>query len=171
MFVSVLLFGLAGVLTGTERHSYDGGAVAPDNVTVTQGHTYQISIPGGVETMSERNVNPAGLQCQWSSPTAGSQSLDITPEKAESKATNTIATFVSPVSGSIHVDCTSWGTVFVDDAENASPDFAGLFLVLGMFVFVLGLVLLVSPKMSRRPAPSGGQIWQSAHAARISGTG
>jgi hypothetical protein len=150
MFACILLFGIAGVLAGTERHSYVGGALAPNEVTVKEGSSYQISIHGGVKALIMRNINPTGLQCEWSSQGSGSQLLEISPEDRDSKATNMVATFISPISGSIHVDCVGWGTVFVDDAENASADLSGVFLVLGMIVFGVGLLVLVSPKLATR---------------------
>jgi MFS family permease len=148
MFASVLLFGLAVVLAGTERHAYDGGALPPNEVSVKQGSTYQLSVPGGVKALIKRNISPTGVQCQWSSQGSGSQLLDLSPENGDSKATNMIATFVSPISGPIHVDCIGWGTVFIDDADNASFDYSGLFLILGMIAFGVGLLLLASPKIT-----------------------
>lgn len=148
MFASILLFGISGVLAGTERHAYLGGALAPNEVTVKQGGTYQISVHGGVGALVKRNITPSKLQCEWSSQGSGRQLLDLTAENRDSKATNTIATFVSPISGPIHVDCIGWGTVFVDDAQDASTDFGGLFLLLGMIAFGAGLLILAYPKLT-----------------------
>lgn len=166
MFACVLLFGVAAVLAGTERHSYVGGALPPNEVAVTQGRSYQISIHGGVKALTERSINPTGLQCEWSSQGSGSQLLELNPENGESKATNTVATFVAPITGPIHVDCIGSGPVFIDDAKDASFDYAGLFLLLGMIVFALGLLVLASPKLTFR-SPRARSAWTASEDEEI----
>lgn len=167
LFTSVLLFGIAGVLAGSERHSYIGGALPPNQVTVREGATYQISVHGGVKALIKRNINPTGLQCEWSSQDSANQLLDITPENAESKATNLVATFSSPISGPIHVDCIDWGPVFVDDADNASTDYSGLFLLLGMIAFGVGLIILMSPRMTFSRDRSGWSAGEDEEIERL----
>jgi hypothetical protein len=154
MFAAVLLLGIAGVLFGTERHSYAGDAVPPTNATVREGHTYRLSIHGGVQALAKRGLQSTGLQCEWASPGAASQVLSITAESAGTKATNSIATFTAPIGGPIQVSCTGVGPVFIDDAENASPDVAGFFLVAGMAVFMVGLLMVSSGKFTSRPRAS-----------------
>jgi hypothetical protein len=62
----------------------------------------------------------------------------------DSKATDAIGTFAAPVTGDVHLDCIGWGAVFVDDADDAGGDLAGLFLVLCVIALTLGAALGLS---------------------------
>jgi hypothetical protein len=140
------------VASGSERHSYSAGAVPPGTVTVTAGRTYQLAVPGGAGALQDRGLDPAHVRCSWSTPGTPERALHARMGEANSKATNVIGTFVSPFSGAIHVDCRGWGAVFVDDADNASTDVAGLFLVLCIAALTLGAALGLSTLRSRRQA-------------------
>lgn len=147
LFASIVLFGAAAVLSGSQRHSYSADAVPPRYVTVTQGESYRISIHGGVAAEAARGLQPSALQCDFSTVGSGAGYLDLQAESASSKATNDIATFTAPVSGRIHIDCTGLGAVFVDDADDAGFDGAGLAVVLGIAAFLAGLLALFSRRV------------------------
>ena len=70
--------------------------------------------------------------------------MTVQAEGADTKATNTVATFSSPVTGVVNVDCQGWGPMFVDDANDRSPDVAGWFLVVGIAMLVVGVPLALS---------------------------
>lgn len=150
----VVFAGLSRISAGTERHSYSPSAVPPANVQVTAGHTYLVSVPGGVTALSNHDLSASGLRCEWSATDSAAQPLDVSLYGPDSKATNAIGSFVAPASGAIHVDCVGWGTVFVDDADNASGDVAGLLLVLCIVAFALGSALGLSALRSHQLAHS-----------------
>src|SRR5215475_10954867 len=139
LLVAATLFGgLYRVADGVEKHSYNSGAVPPDTVKLTQGRTYQISVPGGRKALASRGIS-----------TGVRQNLSVTPLSSDVRPTNTIATFVSPVSGLVHLDCGPWGAVYVDNADNAGWDYAGLFLLLTAICLTLAVALGLSALYAR----------------------
>jgi hypothetical protein len=162
LVAGILLAGLYRVTSGTERHAYSSNAVPPSTVHVTVGHTYLISVPGGVSALQDHDLNPSGLRCEWSSGGSATQALSVQLYGPDSKATDAIGTFGAPVNGDIHLDCIGWGAVFVDDADHAGGDLAGLFLVLCILALTLGAALGLSALRLRR----AGAVQHSARAAR-----
>lgn len=144
LVLGILLGGLYRVTSGTERHAYAPGAVPPSSVHVTVGHTYMISVPGGVAALQDHGLSPSGLTCEWSAGGSAAQVLSVQLYGPDAKATDAIGTFGAPVTGDIHIDCIGWGTVFVDDADHARGDLAGLFLVLCVIALTLGAALGLS---------------------------
>ncbi|MBE7187181.1 hypothetical protein [Jatrophihabitans endophyticus] len=132
------------IASGTEQHSWDRGAVAPAVVELTGGHTYAISIAGGVPTEVEDGVSPDELSCSASASGIGTQRLTLADEQEGTKATNQIASFVSPVTGSVEVACRGLTGVFVDDADGAGFDWAGVLLWFGVAALAVGLPLGLS---------------------------
>lgn len=151
--VGIGLCVLSRIVGPGEGHSYTSGAVPPESVTLTAGHQYTISIHGGVRAESSQGLDPNALACTVAPAGGVRQPLSLARETTGTKAVNQIANFVSPVSGRVHVDCTGLSGVFVDDADNASPDNAGLFLLLGVIALAIGLPLAVS--VMRRAAGLG----------------
>jgi hypothetical protein len=100
-------------------------------------------VRGGVDALTKAHASPSTPQCSWSADGSGLQVLQVTAA-ADDKATNVVGTFVAPVSGSIHVECTGWGPVFVDDADDAAGDPSGYFLVLAVVALTLGAALAMS---------------------------
>ena len=133
------------IADGAEHHSYNVGALAPDMVHVTSGHQYEISIPGGVSVLNRRGVDVDSLTCTYSTADSGPQSLTITSLGNGTRTTHAVATFIGPTTGMIHIDCPSLGSAaFVDDADNAAGDPAGLFVLLTTITLTFGIALLLS---------------------------
>lgn len=132
------------VISGTEHQAFSIGAVPPASSHVTEGKTYQLSIPGGVSALKKRGLNVSTPQCEWSADGSGSQVLQAAASGPDTKAINTVATFVSPITGAIHVDCAGWGAMYVDDADNAPADVAGWFLILAVIALAVGAGLGIS---------------------------
>lgn len=149
LLAAVLFGGLYRVADGLEKHSYNAGAVPPDRVTLTQGRTYQISVPGGRKALAERGISTSVAQCSATLPSGVSQHLSVTPLSSDVRPTNAIATFVAPVSGSVHLDCGPWGAVYIDDADNGGWDYAGLFLLLTAICLTLAVALGLSALYAR----------------------
>jgi hypothetical protein len=150
LLVTAALFGgLYRVADGLEKHSYNSGAVPPDTVKLTQGRTYQISVPGGRKALAKRGISTSVAQCSVTLQSGVSQNLAVTPLSNDVRPTNALATFVSPVSGSVHLDCGPRGAVYVDDADNTGWDYAGLFLLLTVICLTLAVALGLSALYAR----------------------
>lgn len=144
------LGGLYRVVAGTERHAYSPGAQPPSGVHVTDNASYELSVPGGVKALRDHGIDPGRLQCTWSSGGSANQLLQVSPLGADTRATNTVATFTAPFSGEVHVDCAGWGAMFIDDADAAGADAAGWLLLLATVVLTAGAGLGVSALYARR---------------------
>ncbi|MCU1656304.1 MAG: hypothetical protein JWO57_960 [Pseudonocardiales bacterium] len=138
--VGLILGALFRIVSGSEHHAYSVGAVPPAGAHVTVGNTYQLSVPGGTKALAKRGVRLDALQCEWSVDGSASQAL-TTATNASSKATNVVATFASPYTGNIRVDCTGWGAMYIDDADGAPGDPAGWFLVAAIIALTIGIGL------------------------------
>ncbi|MEO9108945.1 MAG: hypothetical protein ABI368_01850 [Jatrophihabitantaceae bacterium] len=141
------------ILSSTEQHSFADRTVPSASVHVTDGASYLLSVPDGVRSLANRGLTPASIQCEYTSDRSANHPLDITPESAETKATNAFAGFTAPYTGDISVDCLGWGQVFIDDADNAAPDTAGWYLVLCVIALTIGAALALSALRSSGGGP------------------
>lgn len=155
VLLGVLLLGLYRVSSVTEKHSYSSGATAPANVHVTSGKSYTLSVHGGISGLQHRGVSIVSPNCTWSLAGSAAQALPVAMEKADTKATNQVGTFVAPATGETHVQCAGWGAVFVDNADNAGGDLAGVFLLGGTVALTLGLVVALAAARQFLGRPSG----------------
>lgn len=129
---------------GGESHSYNRGALAPRGVHVTAGNLYEVSTPGGVAGLQRRGLSIQLKTCTYQR--AGvTGTVSLTPLGADTRTVHAVATFVSPVTGEVSIDCPGLpqGT-FVDDADDASADPAGLFVLLATVAFTVGAALGLS---------------------------
>jgi hypothetical protein len=155
LVVAALSFGLSSAFAGIQRHAYDSGP-APSTVVLTARHTYQLSVPGGQAALIAAGANANQPQCSWSSGAGLTQPLTVTALPADSGAVNTVATFVAPMGGRVHIECAGWQNVFVDDADSAPFDRGGLFLVVGIVALTAGVTLgLATLYRSRIPYGAG----------------
>ena len=154
-----------------EPHSYGSSGVPPATAEVTGYRSYFLSVPGGVTALQRAGVDPGQLQCLWSTPGSGAQLLAVVPLGAATKATDAIATFLAPYSGPIAVTCTGWGPVFIDGADNASTDYAGVLLLLCVIAFTVGVPLALAGLRSRRRGTPGAaeqaEIDELVHAVHV----
>jgi hypothetical protein len=156
LLVGVALAAGYRVVSGTQRQAFSVGAVPPSSSRVTEGKTYQLAVPGGVTALQKHRVNVTTPQCEWSLGGSGNQLLQVTASGPNTKAINVVGTFVSPVTGDIHVDCAGWGAMYIDDADNAPADVAGWLLVLAVLALGFGAGLGVSAlRMAGDDAASG----------------
>jgi hypothetical protein len=162
LLAGLLCWALFRVVSGTEHHVFSVGAVAPDTVAVHDGATYDIAVHGGVDALTKAHASPTTPQCSWSSDQSALQLLQVTAA-ADDKATNVVGTFVAPVTGSIHVQCTGWGPVFVDDADNASGDASGYLLVLAVIALTIGAGLAMSAMWTRSQRRASSAAWSPSH--------
>lgn len=158
LLAAVLFGGLYRVADSLEKHSYNSGAVPPDTVTLTQGRTYQISVPGGRKALDKRGISTKAGLCSLSQPSGVTENLTVTPLSNDVRPTNAIATFVAPLSGPVHIDCGPWGAVYIDDADNTGWDYAGLFLLLTAICLTLAVALGLSALYARHGHKVGGSV-------------
>lgn len=155
--VVALLAGVAAMLvwrvtSAGEHLPYRGGAAAPSTVRVTQGLTYSLAVPGGVPAMlragvsirSDNGADVLALQCWYAGGDGAQRPLDVTAESTATKAENTVARFVAPVSGTIRVGCSHWGPMFVPDSDDRPFDWAGLMVLLATVLLTVGAALGLS---------------------------
>jgi hypothetical protein len=129
---------------GAEQHSYNRAGHPPADVRLVEGGAYSIAIHGGVDREIRLGLDPASLQCTAAPPGRAAVALELSTQGKDTKATNEIATFYSPVSGSVRVRCSGIGAVYVDDAEDASYDWSGVWLVLASVALAVGIPLGLS---------------------------
>lgn len=154
--LGLVFWALHSVQAGSARHSYAGLANPPQYVQLTAGHRYWISVHGGVQREAELGVSPGALQCTSSGQGQAPRALDITAERADTKAVNQIASFTPSFSGYVQVQCSGIGLVYVDDAADASFDWSAGWLVLACVCLAVGLPLTLSGLRGVRREPVGG---------------
>lgn len=154
--VALLLLGLAAlglwrVLSGSEDLQFAKGATPPSTVEVTSGHEYSLAVPGGVWAMRDHGVplradgSALILECRYTTPgQPGTAPLTVTPEGPGTKFETTVGTFVAPVTGRIHVNCSGWGTMFVPDSDDHSTDFSGWALLASIIFLTIGAALAMT---------------------------
>lgn len=141
-----------------EHHSYNAGARAANTVHVTLGNQYEISTPGGINTLVDHGVSINNFSCTFTQAGAGPRELDVTALGSSTRTVHAVATFIGPVTGQIHLACDGFvGGVYVDDADGVAADPAGLFLLLATIAFTFGaafgLSALYRRSGSRAPVP------------------
>jgi hypothetical protein len=149
LLAGVLFAGLYRVADGIEKHSYNSGAVPPQTVQLTRGHQYEISVPGGRTALEKRGIPATVGQCTLTPNGGGPVPVMVTPIAQDVRPTNALATFASPVSGRVHLDCGVWGAVYVDDSDDSGWDYSGLFIVLTAILLTLGVALGLSALYAR----------------------
>jgi hypothetical protein len=161
LLLGVVLAAAFRLVSGTEHRAYAVGAAAPTAVRVTQGTGYQLATPGGVQTALERGLaqvpgsNGSGarlaLDCTWSVNGSAGQALPVVSEQVDTKAINTVGTFIAPVSGALSVRCSGLGAMYVAGAGGSDP---GGWLLLGAVVtLTLGVGLGLSALRTAFAAP------------------
>jgi hypothetical protein len=140
----VVLLALFRIVSGTQHQAYSIGAVPPAAAHVTAANTYHLSVRGGVKALIKRGLDVGTAQCEWSVDGSAKQALTVTASGRSTKATNVVATFVAPYTGNIRVDCTGWGAMYIDDADDTPADVSGWFLVAGTVLLAVGVALGLS---------------------------
>ncbi len=146
---------VARLAASAEQTSYFGRSSAPQFAQVTEGRTYLLSVHGGVNALTDQGLNAASLACSYLTPSNNTlQSLKLTAEAADTKATNAVASFLAPLTGAIRVQCPSYaGAVYLDGADNAPFDLAGLYLLLCIGSLFGAVVFGVSAARTAASAP------------------
>ena len=152
---SIAFLGLWQIADDSQSHAYNPGAVPPTMVALTAGKQYQISTADGPEPLAGRHTSTLKDACTWSEGGSAPQTLAVTPVASDSRSTHVVATFIAPASGDLHIACPVWGAVWVDDADDAPTDLAGLFLLLGVITLTSGVILGLTALYRRSEEPAG----------------
>ena len=155
LLLGLLAWGAYRFAAGTEDHAYAPGAVAPSTVTLTAGKSYGLALPGGVPREIRAGVDPGALRCTATA-RGTAYDLALAPEQTDTKATTQIAGFSAPVGGRVRIACSDLPQVFVDDADDAAPDYSGWLLVGAMILLLLGVGLTLSGLRRTPWGTSGG---------------
>jgi hypothetical protein len=154
LLVSAAFLGLWQVADRSQDHSYNPGATPPTTFALTAGKQYQLSTVDGPAALAGAG-STSGQLCTWSVDGSDPQRLAVSGLPPDSRSTHVVATFVAPSGGDVHVDCPTFGAVWVDDADDAPADVAGGFLVLAVITLTSGVVLGLTALYRRSAAPAG----------------
>ena len=155
LLLSIAFLGLWQIADDSQSHAYNPGAVPPTMVALTASKQYQISTVGGTEALAARRTNTLKDACTWSEGGSAPQTLAVTPLASDSRSTHVVATFTAPASGDLHIACPIWGAVWIDNADDAPTDLAGLFLLLGVITLTSGVILGLTALYRRSGEPAG----------------
>ncbi|HEX2904043.1 MAG TPA: hypothetical protein VHO01_11365 [Jatrophihabitans sp.] len=140
--LGVLVFAGSRYAAAQQNHAYDPGAVPPASFRVTAGKTYQLSST----TPTRQLIAQAALStlaCTWTGDGRLENQLPVTSVLNDERNRFEFALFEAPISGSIQIRCAGMPAVFVDDADDSSPDWAGLLLIVATLFGLAGGVLAV----------------------------
>jgi len=150
--LGIIFAALYRVENSREHHSYNAGAQAPFAVQVTGGKQYEISTPGGVKRLAKHGIAGGNVTCTYQTGAGvAPQNLAVTALGSDTRTVHAVATFVAPISGALHIACGGLSSVFVDDADNAPADPAGLFILLTTISLTAGAALGMSVLYRRAP--------------------
>jgi len=141
LFLALFFGALYRFADATEHHAYNANSTPPGVVTLTQGKKYQLSTKDGQPGLAARGEQIATANCLWQTGTTTQQPLGITGLGADSGAIHVVATFIAPASGPVQILCSGLGPVFIDDADDSTPDLALAFVVLASGLAAVGVSL------------------------------
>lgn len=137
---ALLLFAGGRIAAPGRNHAYDPGATPPTTYRLTAGKEYQLSTATDLSIL-RRTVNLAELACVSTTGSAEPVPVSVLNTADDDRAQHVFATVRVPTSGPQRVTCTGVSEVFVDNADDASFDYAGLTVLLATLVGVLGVIV------------------------------
>lgn len=140
------------VLSGSSNLPYRSDASPSPTAQVTKDSTYSLAVPGGVTVLRARGVplvagqdgQMLNLQCTYTYGGSAPVALPVNAESTQTKAENTVAHFIAPLTGRIHVDCDGWGAMFIPDSDDRSADTAGWAVVIATIALTVGAAMALS---------------------------
>ena len=140
------------VLSGSSNLPYRSDASPSPTAQVTENRTYSLAVPGGVAVLRAHGVplvagqdgQMLNLQCTYTYGGSAPVALPVNAEGTQTKAENTVAHFIAPRTGRIHVDCDGWGAMFIPDSDDRSADTAGWALVIATIALTVGAAMALS---------------------------
>jgi hypothetical protein len=105
-----------------------------------------------VKRLDTLGVQVSALQCTATRAGESPGALSLAPERTDTKAIDQIASFVSRITGTVHIECAGVGTVYVDGGSDGF-DWSGLWLVLASAALAIGIPLTLSGRRGLPPRP------------------
>lgn len=152
LVLAALAWAAQAFAAASAGHSWDAGSRPPATVHLTAGRSYALSTSGGSAALVTVHASTQpSLSCTYAGAARPTTALDVRALAYDQRVTHEIATFTSPVTGDVSVGCADLGAVFVDDADDAGADYAGVLVIAGA-VLALGGVALTLSGLAGRPA-------------------
>ncbi len=165
LLACAVVFGVSyRIADRSENHSYNAGATPHFPVHVTLGKQYELSTPGGLDALNRQGIVAGSVACTWSG--GGIQSSLGISSLAGTRTVHAFATFTGPTTGEISIRCANVPELFVDDADNAASDPAGLFVLLATVSLTAGAALAMS-ELYRRSTAKRNRATATRHAAAM----
>ncbi|MGX7679435.1 hypothetical protein ACSMXN_11130 [Jatrophihabitans sp. DSM 45814] len=144
--IAALSLGGARLVSGSQRHAYDRGAVPAPTYHITAGRTYQLSSADGVAKLTKAGVLGSDITpvCMASAPDGATRPITISGTRDDPRDLHVFATFTADQTGSFHFACNGVSKVFVDDADDSPADLSAVLVVLASVFGVCGVALAMS---------------------------
>ncbi len=145
--LGALFWVLSRVAAGGEAHAFAPGHPPPHDVHLVSGQTYRLAIHDGVRAAQRSGRDPKSVACSADYGDVAPTALRLTPETSDTKATDTIASFIAPTTGNAHLACAGLPAVYVEGTGGG--DASGLLVVLAAIALGVGVPLLLSGLRTR----------------------
>ena len=126
-------------------HAWTPDATPPRTVRLMAGEDYTLSTPAGISALADRQgADKPTLRCTATSQSGSAVRLQVTVGQVDRRILHLVGRFRAPFSGPAAISCVGVGRVFVDDADDAAFDTAGLLVVVTVVALVTGGALTLS---------------------------
>ena len=149
-------FGRAAA-NSTAAHAWTPDAPPRRTVQLSAGRDYTLSTPAGISALADQQgVDQPKLRCSATPQSGSAVALKVTVGQVDRRIPHIVGQFRAPFSGPAAISCTGVGRVFVDDADDAAFDAAGLLVVLTVVALLVGATLTLSGiyHFARQPSAS-----------------
>ena len=144
-----------GAANSSATHSWTPDATPPRTVQLTAGEDYTLSTAAGIAALAdEQGAEQPTLRCTATSGSSSAVGLKVTVGQVDQRILHVVGRFRAPFSGPAAISCAGIGRVFVDDANDAAFDTAGLLVVSTIMALFVGSALVLSGiyRFARKPA-------------------
>jgi hypothetical protein len=150
-----------GAANSSAAHAWTPDATPPRTVQLTAGEEYKLSTPEGIAALADQEgADQPTVRCTATSRSGSTVRLKVTVGPVDRRILYAVGQFQGPFSGPAAISCAGVGRVFVDDADDAVFDTAGLLVVVTVLALFVGGALTLSGvyefarQPSRRPTPA-----------------
>jgi hypothetical protein len=134
-----------GAVNSSAVHSWTPDATPPRTVQLTAGEAYTLSTPDGIAALADRQgTDQSTLRCTAASRSGTPVGLKVTVGQVDRRILHVVGRFQAPFSGPAAISCAGVGRAFVDDADDAAFDTAGLLVVVTVMALFAGGALTLS---------------------------
>jgi hypothetical protein len=134
-----------GAANSSAAHSWTPDATPPRTVQLTAGEDYTLSTPDGISALAgQQGADQPTLSCTATSRSGSAAELKVTVGQVDRRILHVVGRFRAPFSGPAAISCIGVGRAFVDDADDAAFDTAGLLVVVTIMALFAGGALTLS---------------------------